>query len=114
MTVNNNVHAFVASLQQAASKPLSLLHIQLLAAAYQHAVLRDAYAIAKALDRILVLPPVFSWCDWDPAPTVMQTCVTQNNEGQVPYQGPSDMYVNIEVRLALYMLCISPRDALKI
>jgi hypothetical protein len=102
MTVNNNVHSFIASLQQVAEGTISLLHMQLLAAAYQHAVLRDAYALAKALGRILILPPVYSWCDWDPSPDVLGTCVTVDNEGQVPYEGPSDLYVNIEVR------CCSP------
>ena len=97
MTVNNNVHSFIKSLSLQTEKPLSLLHIQLLAAAYKHAVLRDAYAIAKALKRVLVLPPVFAWCDWDPASSVLYTCVTKDNEWHVPYQGPSDLYINMEV-----------------
>lgn len=74
MTVDNNVHGFLKALARHASGAISLLHMQLLAAAYQHAVLRDAYAIAKALGRILVLPRVYAWCDWDPAPTVLFTC----------------------------------------
>ena len=78
MTVDNNVHHFLRRLQKHASSTISLLHMQLLAAAYQHAVLRDAYAIAKALGRILVLPPVYAWCDWDPAPTVLITCAALN------------------------------------
>ena len=99
LTVGNNVHSFIASLQHSMGGILSLLHLQLLAASYQHAVLRDAYAIARALGRVLVLPPVYAWCDWDPSPDVLHTCVTVDNEGQVPYQGPSDLYVNIEVRI---------------
>ena len=50
ITVSNNVHTFLEAMQaQAASHntTLSLLHLQLLAASYQHAVLRDAYAVAK-------------------------------------------------------------------
>jgi hypothetical protein len=102
MTVSNNVHAFVAAMRagaHAAGGHLSLLHAQLLAAAYQHAVLRDAYALAHTLRRTLVLPPLWAWCDWDPSSDVLLACVSVDNEGSVPYQGPSDLYVNIEVRL---------------
>ena len=98
MTVGNNVHAFIRSLQRHSGDAITLLHTQLLAASYQHALLRDAYAIAKALGRILVLPPLYAWCDWEPDAHVLLTCVAVHNEGQVPYQGPSDLYVNIEVR----------------
>lgn len=99
MTVGNNVHSFIESLQQRADHKINTLHLQLLAASYQHAILRDAYAIAKSLGRILILPPLYAWCDWDPAPNVLLTCLTVDNEGQLPYQGPSDLYVNIEVRM---------------
>lgn len=98
MTVSNNVHSFIRSLQLYSDGAITQLHAQLLAASYQHALLRDAYAVAKALGRILVLPPVYAWCDWEPDAHVLLTCVTVHNEGQVPYQGPSDLYVNIEVR----------------
>lgn len=97
MSVSNNVFSFVQSLQTYTGEKIGLLHTQLLAASYQHAVLRDAYAISKALNRILILPPLYSWCDWEPDPNVLVTCVAMHNEGQVPYQGPSDLYVNIEV-----------------
>jgi hypothetical protein len=97
LSINNNVHSFVQSLQASASNRIGPLHIQLLAASYQHAILRDAYAMAKALGRILVLPALYSWCDWDPQADVLLTCVSNHHEGHVPYQGPSDLYVNIEV-----------------
>ena len=99
MTVANNVHAFLATMQTDASQAnvtLSMLHLHLLGAAYQHAVLRDAYAVARVLQRALVLPPLYAWCDWTPKPDVLYTCNDPGWEGDVPYQGPSDLYVNIE------------------
>ena len=108
--MSNNVHAFLASMQASAAESnvtLSLLHLHLLGAAYQHAVLRDAYAVARVLRRALVLPPVWAWCDWTPHPGVLETCVEPGYEGGVPYQGPSDLYVNTEVRSACHSrLCI--------
>ena len=61
ITIGNNVHSFLASVQKASSSPFGRIHLQLLAASYQHAILRDAYAIAKALNRILILPPLYAW-----------------------------------------------------
>lgn len=99
MSVRNNVHSFVASVQAATPSPLQPLHIHLLAASYQHAVLRDAYAIAKTLNRTLILPKLYVWCDWEPGPTVLINCTTPASEGHVPYQSTSDIYVNIDVCL---------------
>jgi hypothetical protein len=101
LTVANNVHEFLAAMQRSAAASnvtLSMLHLHLLGASYQHAVLRDAYAVAKALERTLVLPPLYAWCDWSPSSDVLYTCNDPNFEGEVPYQGPSDIFVNIEVR----------------
>lgn len=100
LTVANNVHAFLASMQASATDAnvsLSMLHLHLLGASYQHAVLRDAYAVARVLQRTLVLPPLYAWCDWSPSSDVLHTCNDPMFEGEVPYQGPSDLYVNIEV-----------------
>lgn len=49
------------------------------------------------LQRTLVLPRVYAWCDWSPSSDVLITCNDPNFEGEVPYQGPSDLYVNVEV-----------------
>jgi hypothetical protein len=117
LSVSNNVFSFIQSVQHSTNAEISLLHIQLLAAAYQHAILRDAYAIAKALKRILILPPLYSWCDWEPDSNVLLTCVAKHNEGQVPYQGPSDLYVNIEVCLFVAQcssLTPSPNSPIKV
>ena len=105
MTVSNNVHRFLEAMQAHAASSnttLSMLHLQLLAASYQHAVLRDAYAVARVLQRTLVLPRLYAWCDWSPSSDVLITCNDPNFEGEVPYQGPSDLYVNVEVCASVF------------
>ena len=77
---------------------LAQVHKHVLAGAYQLAALRDAAAMAKALDRILILPKVWAWCDSDSMLTIMRNCTFDGSEHYPPWQAPGDLFFNMDVR----------------
>ena len=62
-----------------------------------------------AVDVTLIRP-----CSTQQASLIMHhwvgRCVSADNEGQVPYQGPSDQYVNIEVCTRGGLCCSSRQE----
>ena len=61
------------------------------------AVFRDAAAAARALGRILILPKLWAWCDSD-QPSVLKYCSIEGAEQVAPWQAPTDLYINMDVR----------------
>lgn len=81
--------------------PSSLqLHKHVLAATFQLATFRDAAAAAVALDRVLVLPPFYSFCDSDHSSSVLENCTFHGAEQTAPWRAPADAFINIDVRAA--------------
>jgi hypothetical protein len=75
------------------------IHKHVLAATYQLHTFRDAAAMAIALNRTLILPKVWAWCDSDHAPTIMAACSFEGAEHQhTPWQAPGDLLFNMDVR----------------
>ena len=77
---------------------LRQIHKQVIAATYQLAVFRDAAAMARVLNRTLILPKVYAWCDTDNSPTIMRDCHFDGAEMHLPFQAPGDLYFNMDVR----------------
>lgn len=68
-----------------------------MAGAYQLAAFRDAAAMAKTLNRTLILPKVWGWCDSDASPDVMADCTMAGSEMHAPWRAPGDLYFNMDV-----------------
>ncbi|CAL5220947.1 g3049 [Coccomyxa viridis] len=89
LAYSNSVVDYVAELEEARG-PMVPLHKHLLAVAFQLAALRDAWAIAWALNRTLVLPRFWSWCEMDQVATVLETCRKDGGDQVLPFQTPAD------------------------
>ena len=74
------------------------LHKHMLGAAYQMHTFRDAAAMALVLNRTLILPRVWAWCDSDNSPSVLATCAFDGAEHSSPWQAPGDLFFNADVR----------------
>lgn len=88
------------------------VHKHLLAAEYQLSAFRDAAAAARTLNRTLILPKLWAWCDSD-QPTIMQHCSMEGAQQVAPWQAPTDLYVNMDVRHLLAVLLIRGIDRAK-
>jgi hypothetical protein len=85
------------------------VHKHVLAATYQLHAFHDAAAMAIALNRTLILPKVWAWCDSDHAPTIMATCAFEGAEQTSPWHAPGDLYFNMDVRSRISSSLLSSR-----
>lgn len=74
------------------------VHRHVIASTYQLHAFRDAAAMAIALNRTLILPRVWAWCDSDNAPTIMGNCAFDGAEQSAPWEAPGDLFFNMDVR----------------
>lgn len=49
----------------------------------------------RVLNRTLILPRFWSWCEMDQVATVLETCTKDGADQQLPFQTPSDYLLNM-------------------
>lgn len=97
LVYENLVHDFMRAVISLASKPLTQVHKHIIALSYQLSVFRDAAGMARVLNRTLILPKVYAWCDVDSAPTIMAACHIEGAEQDTPFHAPGDVLFNMDV-----------------
>ena len=51
-------------------------------------------AARRALNRTLVLPRFWAWCEMDQVATVLETCTKDGSDQVLPFQTPADYLLN--------------------
>lgn len=75
LVYDNHVVEFIKTYNDAVyGGRMTDFHKNHLAQAFQLAAYRDALAVAAALNRIVVLPPSWCWCDYDQTSSVLVEC----------------------------------------
>ncbi|KAL4446836.1 hypothetical protein ABPG77_008080 [Micractinium sp. CCAP 211/92] len=74
---------------------LPLLQRHIIAMSYQLAQFRDALAVARMLNRTLVLPTSWCWCDYDWTPHIVEKCKIRGSDLRLPFECPADFVFHI-------------------
>ncbi|KAI3434762.1 hypothetical protein D9Q98_002822 [Chlorella vulgaris] len=93
-------HDVRSAVEEAAASPrfnglMPALYKHLVAASYQLAAYRDALAAARMLNRTLVLPTSWCWCDFDWTPHVLERCKIRGSDLQLPFECPADFLFSL-------------------
>ena len=77
------------------------LYKHMLAVSYQMAVVLEAVAMAHALNRTIVFPKFYCWCDFDWYAVVLDGCAMGGRPGkngadlfEMPFECPIDVILN--------------------
>eukprot|EP00887_Chlorella_sp_A99_P000964 scaffold5.g964.t1 len=94
LTYANDIKRFVARAERrrygGTKQGMPLLEKHWLGMGYQLAVFRDALAAARMLGRVLALPTLWCWCDYDEHPAVLETCRIKGTDLELPFECPLD------------------------
>ncbi|EFN57248.1 expressed protein [Chlorella variabilis] len=96
LAYSNDVRRFIGRLAAERFKgAMPVLYKQMAAMSYQLAQFRDALAAARMLNRTLVLPTSWCWCDYDWTPHVLEKCKIRVSDLRLPFECPSDFVLHI-------------------
>ncbi|KAL4434049.1 hypothetical protein ABPG75_000490 [Micractinium tetrahymenae] len=96
LTYQNNVRQYIHNLTAARfGGVLPLLHKHIIAMSFQLAQFRDALAVSKMLNRTLVLPKSWCWCDYDWTPHIVEKCKIRGSDLRLPFECPADFVFHI-------------------
>ncbi|PRW57844.1 glycosyltransferase family 77 [Chlorella sorokiniana] len=92
LTYQNTVLQYVEALskQLYPETGMPLFYRQIVGMSYQLALFRDALAAARMLNRTLVLPTSWCWCDYDWTPHVLERCKIRGSDLRLPFECPAD------------------------
>ncbi|KAL4422581.1 hypothetical protein ABPG75_008778 [Micractinium tetrahymenae] len=99
LTWENDVQAFVARQEEerygSKGHGAPLMEKNWLGLSYQLQALRDALAAARMLGRVLVLPTLWCWCDYDEHPLILESCRIRGTDLELPFQCPLDFLLPV-------------------
>lgn len=92
LTYQNSVRQYIDALSQQLypESGMPLFYRQIVGMSYQLALFRDALAAARMLNRTLVLPTSWCWCDYDWTPHVLERCKIRGSDLRLPFECPAD------------------------
>lgn len=101
LTYANDVHAVVDAAEKAWVEQhvnvteMARLHKHMVAFAYQLAIAQEALALGRVLNRTVIFPQMYCWCDQDRYPTVLRTCGIEGSDfPNIPFGCPLDTFFN--------------------
>eukprot|EP00892_Ulva_mutabilis_P003418 jgi/Ulvmu1/1448/UM011_0178.1 len=97
----NTVQAFISGLEAKAKRGIPDLYKHMLAVSYQQEVALEAMAMAHALNRTIIFPKLWCWCDFDWYAVVLDGCAMGGRPGLagadlfvMPFECPIDVLLD--------------------
>eukprot|EP00892_Ulva_mutabilis_P012572 jgi/Ulvmu1/9688/UM055_0026.1 len=94
LAYRSGAREYIDALAAAAAAPMPPLLRHFHAMAFQLAQMRDAFALARALNRTLVLPRFLCYCDQDWYASVLKGCRVDGSDLAQPFVCPLDVLLN--------------------